>query len=63
MLSIAPRPQLVRWGLHGATYKLARDPDPVDGDAPKLTGSVIGYYFDPTGASIVVQPAAAEMPP
>jgi hypothetical protein len=34
------------------TYKLASDADPVDGDMPKLTSSVIGYNFDPTGASI-----------
>ena len=35
-----------------ATYKLATDADPNAGDAPKLSGSVVGYYFDPTGASI-----------
>ena len=34
------------------TYKLASDPDPVPGDAPKLTGSVIGFYFDPSGARV-----------
>ena len=35
-----------------ATYKLASDPDPANGSAPTLTGNVVGYYFDPTGASI-----------
>ena len=35
-----------------ATYKLASDADPNVGDAPKLTGNVVGYYFDPTGASV-----------
>ena len=35
-----------------ATYKLASDADPADGTASKLTTSVVGYYFDPTGASI-----------
>lgn len=34
------------------TYKRVSDPDPADGTAPTLTGSVIGFYFDPTGASI-----------
>lgn len=36
----------------GATYKLAGEPDPNNGDAPRLAGSVIGYYFDPSGASV-----------
>jgi hypothetical protein len=36
----------------GVTYKMDTDPDPNNGDAPKLTGSVVGYYFDPTGASV-----------
>jgi hypothetical protein len=35
-----------------ATYKLAADPDPKDGDAPKLTGNAVGFYFDPTGANV-----------
>ncbi len=35
-----------------ATYKLADEADPVDGDAPRLTGSVIGSYVDPTGMSL-----------
>ena len=29
------------------TYKLLADPDPLDGDAPLLTGSVIGYMAEP----------------
>ena len=37
---------------HGVTYKLDTEADPNDGDAPRLTGSNIGYYFDPTGASV-----------
>jgi len=43
----------------GATYKLDSEADPANGDAPRLTGSVVGYYFDPTGASVtfVTQPA------
>ena len=35
-----------------ATYKLESEIDPINGDAPRLTGSVIGYYFDPSGASV-----------
>lgn len=44
-----------------ATYKFDSEPDPAVGDAPKLSGSVVGYYFDPTGASInfVQQPKNA----
>jgi hypothetical protein len=34
------------------TYKLSTEPDPIDGDTPRLTGSVIAYYFDPIGASV-----------
>ncbi|MGH7972787.1 MAG: hypothetical protein ACREIC_29075, partial [Limisphaerales bacterium] len=34
------------------TYKLAADADPVAGDVSKLTGNVVGYYFDPSGSSI-----------
>jgi hypothetical protein len=35
-----------------ATYTLESEPAPAPGDAPKLTGDVVGYFFDPTGASI-----------
>jgi hypothetical protein len=35
-----------------ATYKLESEPDPMDGDAPRLTGSVVGAYVDPTGSSV-----------
>jgi hypothetical protein len=35
-----------------ATYKMDTDPDPNNGDAPKLTGSVVGFFFDPNGASL-----------
>ncbi len=34
------------------TYHLEGEPDPNNGDAPKLAGNVIGYYFDPSGASV-----------
>lgn len=37
----------------GATFQGPGDSGPPkDGDATKLTGSVVGFYFDPTGASI-----------
>jgi len=37
----------------GATYQGPADAaGPANGDASKLTGSLVGYYFDPTGASI-----------
>ena len=35
-----------------ATYKIDGENDPAVGDAPKLNGSTVGFYFDPTGASI-----------
>jgi hypothetical protein len=35
-----------------ATYTFQGENVPSAGDAPKLTGSVVGFYFDPTGASI-----------
>jgi hypothetical protein len=34
------------------TYKLAGAADPTPGDAPLLTGSQVGAYLDPTGASV-----------
>lgn len=37
---------------YAATYKIEGQPDPAPGDAPKLTSSVVGFFFDPTGASI-----------
>ena len=37
-----------------ATFILEGDPDPVNGDAPKLTGSVIGAYLNPNGASVTI---------
>jgi len=45
----------------GATYKKDTDADPAVGAASILTGSVVGYYFDPTGASITYsqQPQSA----
>ncbi|HTL59428.1 MAG TPA: PA14 domain-containing protein [Candidatus Limnocylindrales bacterium] len=46
-----------------ATYKLAGEADPVPGDAPRLTGSMVGFYFDPTGASVnfTLQPQNASV--
>ena len=43
-----------------ATYKLESEDDPVDGTAPRLAGSVVGTYVDPTGAliSFTQQPAS-----
>jgi hypothetical protein len=35
-----------------ATYKMEGDPDPKNGDVPKFAGNLIGYYFDPSGASV-----------
>ena len=44
-----------------ATVISSLDPDPTDGDAPTLTGSLIGTYLDPNGAEITVdrQPSSA----
>ena len=44
-----------------ATYKLETEEDPLGGDAPRLTGDVLGTYLDPTGASITFskQPQSA----
>ena len=43
------------------TFKYANQAAPAGGDAPALTGSVVGMYLDPTGASLnyVQQPADA----
>ena len=38
----------------GATVISTLDPDPTDGDAPTLTGSLIGTYLDPNGAEITI---------
>ena len=35
-----------------ATYTYAGEPAPALGSAPKLTGNLVGFFFDPTGASI-----------
>ena len=35
-----------------ATFILEGDPDPVNGDAPKLAGDLIGTFLNPNGASI-----------
>ena len=37
---------------YAATYMYEGEGAPALGSAPKLTGSVMGFYFDPTGASI-----------
>lgn len=37
-----------------ATFIIEGEDDPVNGDAPKLTGSLIGTYLDPMGASITI---------
>ena len=42
------------------TYKLLADPDPVDGDAPKLTSDVLSYYtWAATNLTITAQPQDA----
>ncbi len=40
----------------GATFinVTAGDADPVNGDAPRLTKSNVGFYLDPTGASVTI---------
>lgn len=35
-----------------ATFKMEGEADPAPGDAPRLTGNLIGYYIDPDGANI-----------
>ena len=46
-----------------ATVIRSTDPDPQDGDAPTLTGALIGTYLDPNGAAITIdrQPASQEV--
>jgi hypothetical protein len=44
-----------------ATYIMSGEADPVDGDAPKLVGNVIGTYVDTSGTvNITQQPTAAQ---
>jgi len=38
-----------------ATVISSLDPDPTDGDAPTLTGSLIGTYLDPNGAEVTIE--------
>ncbi|HAQ99582.1 MAG TPA: hypothetical protein DCR61_09535 [Verrucomicrobiales bacterium] len=47
----------------GATVIASNDADPASGDAPTLTGSLIGTYLDPNGASvnIIQQPADSDV--
>jgi hypothetical protein len=46
-----------------ATVIRSSDPDPQDGDAPTLTGALIGTYLDPNGAAITIdqQPASQDV--
>ena len=37
---------------YAATFKYEGEADPKDGDAPRLTGKYISYYFDPSGATV-----------
>lgn len=61
MMAIHHDPSWAGGDEYAVTYKLASDADPVAGDAPKLTGSVVGTFLDPTGASVTFakQPASA----
>ena len=52
MLLIHTDPSWAGGDDFAATFKLETDADPAAGDAPKLTGNVVGYYIDPAGASI-----------
>ncbi len=54
MLELHHDPSWSGGDFFGATYKLATAPDPADGDAPVLTGSVVGAYLDPTGSSVEI---------
>ena len=38
-----------------ATYTYEGEPAPTMGDAPKLAGNVVGYYYDPSGSSITFE--------
>jgi hypothetical protein len=38
----------------GATFIMEGEADPANGDAPKLTGALVGTYLDPTGASVKI---------
>jgi len=52
MMMVHHMPDWAGGSWQEATYKLASDPDPANGTASTLTGSVIGTYIDPTGTSV-----------
>ena len=54
MLLIHHDPSWCGGDFFAATYKLASEPDPANGTAPRLTGSVVGAYLDPTGSSVEI---------
>ena len=64
MLSIHHDPSWCGGDDFSATYKLASENDPVNASAPRLTGSVVGCYLDPTGSSVdfVKQPVDVALP-
>jgi hypothetical protein len=61
MLEVHHDPSWAGGDWFAATYKLDTEDDPADGDAPRLTGSVVGCYVDPSGSSVTItqQPADA----
>lgn len=42
----------------GLTYKLINEADPVDGEATRMTGSVLGFYATASTVTITQQPAS-----
>lgn len=52
MLLVHMDPSWAGGDEYAATYKYEGENDPAPGDPPKLTANVVGFYFDPMGASI-----------
>lgn len=52
MLQVHHDPSWCGGDFYAATYKFGSEEDPANGTAPRITGSVVGTYVDPTGAEI-----------
>ncbi|MHB1306054.1 MAG: immunoglobulin domain-containing protein [Limisphaerales bacterium] len=52
MLQVHHDPSWCGGDFYGATYKMESEEDPVSATAPRLTGSVVGTYVDPSGSAI-----------
>lgn len=61
MLSVHHDPSWCGADDFAATFKLESEADPLNGDAPRLAGNLVGTYLDPNGSSVTISEQPADI--